>query len=358
MPSRLLATLLLLLATPMAWALPELEERETIREEVGAHYFGRDFAALSGLAARYRKGERTESGLWKLSLFYVGIEQVAQDTRGKEIPWRATLKTAADWATARPDDPTPRVVQAKLMIARAWQFRGGDWASRVPQQNMDAFHAELRRAEAHLLQYKAMASQDPEWYRCMLGVANGLSWDRERFAGLVDEATQKHPYYYEIYFAALEYLTPRWHGSDRQIDDFVAFAVSRTQPVEGGGLYARIYWFASQIEYGDRLAKDSLLDWRRMKGGIADVLKRYPDQWNINNFGRFACLAGDRATTRELLMKMEAPVLLEGWGDIGMSGYADCLRWSIGKAEYPDYLKPPAAKPPPKRKPSSSRNAA
>lgn len=352
------AALLLLLAAP-ATAVPELEEREAIVDEVSRLYYQRDFAALSKLAQRYRsQGSRTESGLWKLTLFYSGINRIAMDTRTSERLWQSTGKAADDWAAAAPQDPTPWVAQAKFHISRAWQYRGGDWARNVPEQNMAAFHQELQQAESLLLRHKDIASKDPEWYRCMLIVANGLDWDRARFASLMDEATQRHPYYYEIYFVALEYLTPRWHGSHKDIDDFISFAVSRTRAREGNGLYARIYWLASQIEYGDRLAIDSLMDWQRMKPGINDVLARYPDQWNINNFARFACLAGDRDMTRTLVMKMETHIA-EGWGDIGMTGYADCLNWAVGKAEYPAYLN--GSKAPAKLKkgrPASRRNAA
>jgi hypothetical protein len=50
-----------------------------------------------------------------------------------------------------------------------------------------------------------------------------------------------------------------------------------------------------------------------MKKGIDDVLKRYPDQWNINNFALFACLAKDKKMAKELLDLIKEPPMLQVW---------------------------------------------
>ncbi|MCP4115794.1 MAG: hypothetical protein GY737_10380 [Desulfobacteraceae bacterium] len=50
-----------------------------------------------------------------------------------------------------------------------------------------------------------------------------------------------------------------------------------------------------------------------MKQGIHDVLDRYPDQWNINNFAVFSCLTGDKKTTRTLMGMIKGRPILGPW---------------------------------------------
>jgi hypothetical protein len=50
--------------------------------------------------------------------------------------------------------------------------------------------------------------------------------------------------------------------------------VRKTRAIEGRGMYARIYWYVSQMQFGERLFKDTSVAWLKMKRGIDDVLKR------------------------------------------------------------------------------------
>ena len=108
--------------------------------------------------------------------------------------------------------------------------------------------------------------------------------------------------------AIIRLRMPKWRGSHEAIGAFANGAVELTRETEGMGMYSRVYWYASQGDYGSELFEESKVDWARMRLAIADVLARYPDQSNINNFARFACLAGDAEETRSLLSRIEG-----GW---------------------------------------------
>jgi len=55
--------------------------------------------------------------------------------------------------------------------------------------------------------------------------------------------------------------------------------------------------------------QDGSTDWSRMKAGFEELVSAYPDPWNINNFARFACIAGDWRTMGRLSEKIgEAPI--------------------------------------------------
>ena len=78
-------------------------------------------------------------------------------------------------------------------------------------------------------------------------------------------------------------------------------------------MYARIYWYASQAHFQNELFTKSFAAWPRMKEGFEDVIARYPDSWNLNNYAKFACLARDKETTREILKRIQSDPVMEAW---------------------------------------------
>lgn len=149
----------------------------------------------------------------------------------------------------------------------------------------------------------------------MLTVAKAQSWSENEFYKLLDEALDKHPQFYEIYFRAIDYLQPKWHGSIQEIEEFANYALSKSNKYEDNGMYARIYWYVSQAEYGHDLFTKSKVKWEKMKLGINDVIAKYPDQWNINNFAVFSCLANDKKMTRKLMSMIEGRPIISVWKD-------------------------------------------
>jgi hypothetical protein len=124
------------------------------------------------------------------------------------------------------------------------------------------------------------------------------------------------------------YYTPRWHGSAEEIEAFARNAVERTKEKEGAGMYARIYWAASQSLFQGRLFENSNVRWEIMRKGIDDVLQKYPDQWNINNFALFSCLAKDKEMTQKLISMIKGSPIKSGW--LGNTKYYDyCNSWSL-----------------------------
>ncbi|WP_295948400.1 hypothetical protein [uncultured Xanthomonas sp.] len=91
--------------------------------------------------------------------------------------------------------------------------------------------------------------------------------------------------------------------------------------------HARIYWYASQSIYDERLFTESLARWSTMRAGIDDVLKVYADEWNLQNFARFACLARDREKALELIERVRGPTYTEVWK--GEENFQRCKAWVL-----------------------------
>lgn len=304
----------------------ELEERVELKRYVASLFQAEEFAELDRLAEKFRKEEsRTGSGLWKLTLFYGGLYLPREAGFGHEA-YEALEGKYLRWAEQNPESTVAHIGFANTLVDHAWVFRGTGWASEVPRDAWKPFREYLAKARLYLRDHK-QAKLDPQWYYVMLVVAKGESWPRPAFQKLVDEGIGRHPYYYEIYFVAIDYLLPKWHGDRARIEEFANFAVEKTQEKEGIGMYARVYWYASQIQYGTELFTGTQVVWKKMSAGIDDVLARYPDQWNINNFAHFACLARDRRKTAELTVRIKDGPILYAWQNKRES-YEKCRKWA------------------------------
>lgn len=306
----------------------ELEDRRTISTHVSSLFQAEEFAELDRLAGKYRAEEaRTGSGLWKRTMFYGGL-YVA---RGSEEPYddaflRTVEKKFLRWAEQNPESTAARIGYATTLVDHAWFFRGTGPGSRVPPEAWKPFRDYLAKARQYLLDHKQVAGIDPQWYDIMLVIAKGENWSLLAFQRLVDEAVAAHPYFYEIYFRAIDFLLPKWHGDLALIEEFATFAVEKTREKEGVGMYARVYWYASQAQFGTELFADTRVVWDRMAAGIDDVLARYPDQWNINNFAYFSCLARDREKASELIARIEGPPIPSVWG-YDDAAFGECQGW-------------------------------
>lgn len=294
-----------------------MQERAVIRSSTRDAFLKEDFSRLEDASRSYRSAKsRTPSGVWKLTVFHAGIIE-AVDARVKsqepEAAFRELAGITTRWAQLHPNSPSAHIAHSWVLISVAWAYRGDGYASTVKPQAWEPFRKYIAMARANLEKHKSVAAVDPRWYQVMLTVAKAEGWSRNEFDRLLDEALDREPLFYETYFRALEYLLPQWHGGTRDIEDFARKAVEKTSKQEGQAMYARIYWFASQSEFGNRLFRDSKVAWPQMKSGFEDVISRYPDPWNLNNYARFACLASDKLKTRELFEQIKSAIVWEAW---------------------------------------------
>ena len=326
--------LLLLLTAGLSPMQPqagtEMEERAAIRSSTRNAFLREDFSQLEETSRTYRSTRsRTPSGIWKLTVFHAGVlDAIGERARAqeREAAFRELEGMTTRWAERHPNSPSARIAHSVVLIFHAWAFRGEGYASTVKPEAWEPFRKYIGMARANLERHKSVAAVDPRWYQVMLTVAKAEGWARDEFDRLLDEALDREPLFYETYFRALEYLLPKWHGGTREIDDFARNAVQRTSKQEGQGMYARIYWFASQTEFRNRLFRDSKVVWPLMKSGFDDVMARYPDAWNLNSYAYFACLAQDKPKTRELLERIKADIVSEAWQP--RSVRESCATWA------------------------------
>lgn len=304
--------------------LGELDLRNVLSGSTAENFKNGVFDELNAKSDKYLAEEkRTPGGTWYLSSVESGI---LQSLKGKDSgEWTKLEDQAKQWIAADPSKPSGYITYANTLIFYAWWYSKSN--SALPDlMRKTVFDVYIKRAENFLLENKAIAAKDPRWYEAMFRVATAQRWDSERFTRLENEAFSKFPYYYQLYFVAFDYHSPVWNGSPEAINSFAKKAVRYTTAKDKSGMYARVYWYASQRYYGSKLFTESKVAWGKMSRGIDDVLAQYPDQWNINNFAYFSCLAGDAAKTGKLIAQIEPEPIVSVWQD--REFFDRCKEWS------------------------------
>lgn len=305
--------------------LPELAAREEIERQASALYRAGDFDALDARGDAYvAQGTRTSSGLWVSGLFNGGIESaIGLPKSAPPEAWDERERAIQAWIKRRPQSATAHLALANAMLARAWSIRGGGYARSVKPEAWAPFREHVARARRYLRAHAKVASRDPEYYAMLVTAGNAQGVGAKEIRKDFEAGIKRHPGYYPLYFAMLNHLMPKWHGGPTEIEAFVREAVERTRATEGEGMYARIYWFAAQNGYDDTLFLASYARWDRMRAGFEDVIVRFPDQWNLQNYAHFACEAEDVDTLKALLPRLQTPIP-QAW--TGRASFDACRR--------------------------------
>lgn len=341
MITRLIWGLGLALATAMPTSAGEVDAREALRVEMAQYLRSDNFAALE---ARYAKAlasrERLPSGLlaanWLVRAF--AEASPAQDSslvagsaaefdlkKYQAGQWKGTEEKASRWLSMRPGSSLAAVLLSEAHLQHGLVYRGYGPRAGVPPQDLAVFQTKVQQALEVLQTRAAEGAKDPAWYFQMLRIARYQQWEPQRFADLLRRALALDAGQYDIYFAASEMLLPQWGGSMETLEHFASFAANHTNASDGQSLYARVYWYILPY-FGAGLFEATRADWKRMKTAFDDLVKRYPDMWNLNGYAWFACAAGDQAVAKNLFSRIGDEVEPEIWKT--RQAYKRCQRWA------------------------------
>jgi len=312
------SVLLPLAAAAQQFTNPRPLQRAT--DEHQALLFARAYDKLDKAADEARsKGLRTSDGQMLLTAIYQGAAGCSCGNQLTEELWKVRKANLEEWSKRNPASVTARLSLAIYPLRYAWFARGGGYANTVNENASRLFRERVEEARRALSALDAQAKSDPGWYDAMLDVATSQGWPRERFDTLFEEGVRKHPGHLSLYFSATTYHAGKWYGSDAEMRLVIDALTERTRPAMGETLYARLHW-ANQ---NDDMFTNGQTDWKRMKGGFERILADYPDPWNLNNFARFACQAGDWSTVKRLTAAIgDKPIALAWFNDLQF--FANC----------------------------------
>jgi WD40 repeat protein len=330
----LIAPLVLLLFTSLSAfsqsATPEgATERDRFADEVRAIFEREDFAELERLADELRSTKaRFPEGLWKLSRFYAGLSPGSYT----DEQWNDRVARLERWRAQFPQSITEPVVRAESWITYGWTARGSGYASTVTEKASQLLQQRLAEARTILESAAKLPRRCPQWFVAMQVVARGAEWDRAQAQRLFEEAVAAEPGYHAYYFNHAYYLTPKWFGQPGDWERFAENVTKGPAKSEGMSMYARIAW-SREADY-ENLFTDTKIEWSKMKQGFEDMMKANPDSsWNLNNFCRFAVMAGDRETARALFQRIGDNIDPVAWKVAGRAELAKS--WAESAAPLP-----------------------
>jgi hypothetical protein len=329
------ATLAILtLAVCLPVSATELELEESLKGQAAALLRAGDFAQFDTIATRLRdSSERTPAGTWKLSMFYSGVWRAGGED-ANDAAW-ARLETGAEqYLGAHPDSPTAVVLDAKVLIEHAAVHRGGDYASQVPASRWAPFYsyvdATLRLLESH----REVGSADPEWYAIHVWAMNLRDVPRPQILAFTREALARYPQYYPIHYRAARALLPKWGGSKALMQEYLALALERTRATEGTQIYGRVIFNLARNSNRplDELAEVDA-QWQPFKASYEEILRAYPDPYNLEALRAMACLTGKKEDYQAITQRVTSPAPSVAWFDTPQK-QLDCDDWAAGRKSF------------------------
>jgi hypothetical protein len=107
----------------------ELDERRRIIATARTLFEKEEFEELTRLAREYRsKASRTSSGIWKLTVFYDGVDGTSRTPASQKRTWEEIDGRARRWTERFPDEPAGYISRAGISVNRGWAHRGAAFA--------------------------------------------------------------------------------------------------------------------------------------------------------------------------------------------------------------------------------------
>lgn len=283
-----------------------------------------DFDRLEAMYRSVRQStELVDGGASRLQWFRVGLARVYAEDDATD-PYFAQLEAMTRaWAVERPNSALAQLLYARALHARAYGFRGGDYADRVPPPAWKEFKRYIALEREQLDRNAALLKNEStaDVYKMMVGRNDDFSF--EEMHALALDTLARNPAddggFTELAVAAL----PKWGGSPKLFDAVAREAARRLMPGTGMAMYAFLY-DDNATGFDGELFEKSDVDWPTMRQGFRDWLAHYPNAYMLNRFARDACHAQDKATTREVLDQIGDKPQNRAWGN----QFESCRRWA------------------------------
>ncbi len=131
------------------------------------------------------------------------------------------------WIKASPDSYQPYLASAFYYYRRAWDARGGKWASETKEEQLSKMNEYFGKVAANLDVVLNKNDQALPAYYAVIGMMRSSGKIRD-INKVFSAAIKKHPYSYYLRKVYLESITPRWGGSyelmQQVIDDAQSYA--------------------------------------------------------------------------------------------------------------------------------------
>ena len=204
------------------------------------------------------------------------------------------LANARAWVLAFPASVPAATQLARVVLQHASAPGTRSWS---------LLEEALLEARDALERVRQPGQFDSMWQAARIGVAGALgSSPRQVLAAVL--AADKLDAPGRVFFnLAVEAMAPGETDAKTELAALASLAVQRTSKREGRTMYAVVYLRAARLASALRREPfgSGWMVWDDMKASLADQQQRYPETWVTSTRGALACLAGDRATTADMI---------------------------------------------------------
>lgn len=315
----------------------ELVDRAQLKATVQQLYYSQRTAEQIGeldtlINGLRERRERSPSGIWKLVIPYDGFEgTLAGEGERPLSSLKWNLEKIDKWIAAYPKSPVPRLLRAMAIAHYGIKGLRDPMTVASFPGGADGLRAKIEEGRQYLVANKEIASVDPHYYVLMIQIMRAQRAPFDTILEVMAEGAEKEPAYSNLYFEVARAAGRLSRQPFRDIETLANTAVEKSRGTIGDELYARIYWVTLNEVVGlDRIDRLQW-DWGKMRGSMETVLKRYPDQWNVQNFALFSCMAQDKETTKSLVARVEGAPMLMVWGQNEI--FDACREWATAALE-------------------------
>lgn len=252
-----------------------------------------------------RTKARFPGGDWKSSRFQQALEAPVGGADASDLEWNLLIARLKVWRDRRPDSMAAAIALTDAATGYGWKARGTGFNRSVTTEGRRLLGARLALADGVLADVARRASPTPEWYRAMIDSGRVRGWDRRQVTDLFERAEAVEPRYLPVYSAMAKYLMPRWFGKEGEWERFAESSAQRLGDREGAVVYSSIAWQLSTMYSGHVFFEENRVSWPLVKQGFVAREALYGASLrNLNAFCELAGSAGDRETTRQLLLRI------------------------------------------------------
>jgi len=311
---------------------PQTEADQIYRSGQRAMLFG-DFAELERLHALYQQPDQmTSGGRSRLRLFYGGVVSALDGPEGAPDVFLAQIDAyTRQLAASHPGSSLAHALHAQALYLHGLAYRGTGFSRTVSPEAWREFERYIGRSLDYIAQHREVLMRSSTGYLMLLKAGARAGWEFDRLWAVAQAGLQLNPEDERLFSVVLDHALPKWGGSGVQVDRLIQDIARRTAAKHGDVYYARLYAWASDREFSERLFEDTGASWIRMKNGFQQQVVRHPSPANRNALARFACMARDKPTALEALQAMADEWDADLWGSNPQRTFQACKRWATSQ---------------------------
>lgn len=288
--------------------LDELRPLSHMQQEMHQLLHARDFVTLDQRVAEYSQPNAlTPDAQDKMLAIAGGFAAQCEQPSDAELLEHREL--AQEWQKKSKFPNVVGLALVHLELTRAWKARGSAPGSSVSDGQWAGFRSLMDSAQA-MLDARPAFRKHAFFYYIQMNIAKATGWNSQRYDALFDEATRAFPDHITPYLSKTEYLAPNWHGSRRQVVDFIAESERKQAQRFGPNvLYAIVHLHVPE----KNMFASGDVDLQRFKLGMEALMRRYPAPYLRNRYAQVVCQNGNYALAAEQLAILGNKISFTAW---------------------------------------------